>query len=291
MAVEMIDNQIGDILDEAGPDASPFPSQADYEKFRETGEMPKREAVEGEKGEAKADGAKADGKAVDGDKPEPEAKADGDDAEAEKAEHKKRGGFQRKIEKLQAEIEALKAGSQTKQPAPIDPSKPTLDKFESIEAYTEALTDWKLAKAEGDRAAKAEATRVAANWEKSVEAGRAKHKDFDDIIESEVPITQTMRDALLESEAGGELAYWLGRNPDEAARIGRLSPIAQVRELAKQEAKLAAEEPPAKPQPRATKAPEPLATVGARAASSTNGYRPDMTIREYEQWRESGGVR
>ncbi len=50
--------------------------------------------------------------------------------------------------------------------------------------------------------------------------------------------SETMADAIQDSDAGPALAYHLARNPDEAARIAALSPLGQVRALGRIEAGL-----------------------------------------------------
>ena len=52
-----------------------------------------------------------------------------------------------------------------------------------------------------------------------------------------------MREAIGESELGDDVAYWLGKNPAEAARIAQLSERQMVRELTKLEGKLTAPKP------------------------------------------------
>lgn len=260
-------------------------SQEAYEQWRATGKLP--ETVEPAKDAPAEEQEKVEAKVEEFDDAE---KKDGEtEDEADERKHKRRGGFQRKIEQLKAEIEALKANGATKpaeQQSAKPEGKPTLDQFDSVEAFTEALTDWKLEQAERARAEKEAAAKATTEWQKKLDAARGRYKDFDSVVESEVTLTPFMRDALLESEAGGDLAYWLGSNPDEAERIAGLSPIAQVRELTKIEAKLAVSEPSAKPQPRVTKAPEPIKPVGGNAPA-LNGFRETMTQAEYESWRAS----
>lgn len=269
-----------------------FETQEAYEQWRATGKTPEvsenstpNENSPGEKSpelvESKDDEHQSAEKSGE--------KSDDGDEEAGEQKHKRRGGFQRKIERLEAEIAALKSGqppSPEAKAAPKVDGKPTLDQFDSVEAFTEALTDWKLEQHTKAQAAKQAEAQTATEWQKKLDAARGKYKNFDSVVESEVTLTPYMRDALLESEAGGDLAYWLGSNPDEAERIAGLSPIAQVKALALIESKLAVSEQPAKPQPRVTKAPEPIKPVGGNAPA-LNGFRETMTQAEYESWRAS----
>jgi len=269
------------------------PAGASTEPVKDTVTAGPIEAEQGEQPEAKAAGADT------GD----------DDGESEHA--KKKGGFQRRIDKLSAEkrdleakLAALTAGKPTEKAA--EPSKadagdgkPQLEKFESYEDYVEALTEWKLERREAAKAeqAKAEAAKqqqaeLAKSWQARQDAVRAKYDDYDEVVGQEISITRVMEQALLESDHGAELAYWLGSNPKEAERIAKLGPVAAIKALAKIEDSLSggSAEPPAKPKPRASSAPEPISPLGARGSVATKD--PDkMTFQEYKAWREAGGGR
>jgi hypothetical protein len=94
---------------------------------------------------------------------------------------------------------------------------------------------------------------------------RDKYEDFDQVAYNpRLPITDAMAQTIQTSEIGPEIAYFLGSNPKEADRISRLTPFVQAKEIGKIEAKLAAN-PPIK---TTTKAPEPIAPVGARSSSA-----------------------
>jgi hypothetical protein len=70
-------------------------------------------------------------------------------------------------------------------------------------------------------------------------------------------IPHAAQDAIMESEAGPEIAYHLAKNPAEARRLAAMSPLSQAREIGRLEAKLTS--PP--PLKTATNAPEPTPTV------------------------------
>lgn len=239
--------------------------------------------------------------------PEPAPDSEpGDEQEQPEAHAKGKGGFQRRIDKLtarNAELERRLAGTPAAQPEPVTPTpaapagEPRIDDFDSYDAYVAALTDWKVnmrfkARDEAEATAKAKAAADAAvqAFQQKADAARAKYEDFDDVVGDAPPITAVMRDALLESEHGADVMYHLGQNPAEITRISQLSPVAQVRELTRLEAKLA---PPPAPEakPKAiTKAPEPIRPVGTSAAPNPT-FKADMSFDEYRRWRESGGGR
>jgi len=224
---------------------------------------------------------------------EPKAEGEGED------KPKRPGGFQRRIYNLERENEALKAKlagnagtPQAEQAEPVAPptDKPKIEDYDSLEAYTEAVTDWKYTQREQEREAKQAHKAVLDTWEGRKQAARGKYADFDEALATDVPINPAMESVLLNSEAGAEIAYWLGSNPKESERIARMGPIDATREMLRLESKLSvapAKEAPKEPVKRASAAPEPIKPVGGRATVETD---PDkMSFAEYKQWRANGG--
>ena len=100
-------------------------------------------------------------------------------------------------------------------------------------------------------------------------AGSEKYEDFEEVVTSDnLKITPIMRDAIFElddQETQAEVTYYLGMNPKEAQRIAKLTPIRQIAEVGKLEAKLASKPTPTK---RPSAAPAPIAPVGGSSANS-----------------------
>lgn len=160
--------------------------------------------------------------------------------------------------------------------APAAPAgKPAPENFQTTEAYLEALTDWKAKQIVSEqltdweqkqREARARnaAQAAQAEYQRREDAARDKHEDFDDVVYNPaLPITDHMAFAIQHSEVGPELAYHLGSHPDETARIARLHPLAQAKELGKLEAKLASAPAPATPA-KPSAAPAPIAPIGGK---------------------------
>lgn len=118
------------------------------------------------------------------------------------------------------------------------------------------------------------------NFRTQMEQAQAEYEDFEEVaLNPDVTITAPMAEVIASSEIGAKLAYHLGKNPTEALRIARMSPIAAARELGKIEAKLTAAAPTA-----LSKAPAPIAPVGGKAKASEN---PDnMSMEDWVKWRE-----
>ncbi len=153
--------------------------------------------------------------------------------------------------------------------------KPAPENFKTTEEYIEAVADWKAdqkftekfeerEQRQREERAREHQRSLAAEHQKREEVARDKYDDFDDVVyDADLPISQHMALAIQLSEVGPELAYHLGKNPKEAARIAQLHPLAQARELGKLEAKVASAEPPAKP----STAPDPIKPLASKGTA------------------------
>lgn len=203
---------------------------------------------------------------------------------------------QRKIERYaRAEAERdqlreqLNRQSQPQSPSPSGEPKP--EQFKTYEEYIDKLTEYKVERKLAGIAEKSEQTRreqAQQEYESRVRDSLTKtadkYDDFEEVVTNpSLPITHVMRDALGESEIGGEIAYYLGRNPKEAAEIAKLSNVAQVKAIDRLEAKL-------KAPPQVTKAPEPAETVG-KGRTKTEPDLSKMSVSEYAEYRRKNGAR
>jgi predicted outer membrane protein len=74
-----------------------------------------------------------------------------------------------------------------------------------------------------------------------IKAGKEKYPDFEQVVGSQhVPITEVMMTTMMAIDGGHEIAYSLGMNPAEAARIARMPPSSQAREIGKLAREIAA---------------------------------------------------
>lgn len=241
--------------------------------------------------------------------PEPKKKAD--------------GGFQRRINRLTAdyrEAQAKAAAAEARareleakltrpEPSADDARAPRLEDFRSYEEYERADRAFVAEKATRDaekRFRAAEAEREAKATQEA-EARRAKeatdrftkaaediaeyYEDFEEVMDdmwrNRVPVISQNRAVadylFLEADRGPQLAYHLATNQADADRIGKLSPLAQVKELVKLEASLP------KPNAPATKAPPPPRNVGGRGGAEFDINKSSMTTEErIAHWRKQG---
>jgi hypothetical protein len=194
---------------------------------------------------------------------------------------------------------AARLQTQTTAPNADDPRPPRLEDFRSYEEYERADREFVAQKATRDaekrfKAEQARAEREAfeseerrraldarKRFETNAEAVAESYEDFaevmDDMWRDRIPVI-SRNPAIAayiveESDRGPEVAYHLANNKDVADRIGRLSPLGQVKELVKLEASLP------KPNAPATNAPPPPRNVGSRGGPDTKDPAK-MTIDE-----------
>ena len=220
-----------------------------------------------------------------------EDEAPSTDPEGEKPEEvtpeqeAKRAGrrFERKLDKAyrqraeaQAKAELLERQlAEARQAAtpPKAPGEPTLEQFDyDPEKYAAAKADFAKKNAAQEITAKqrqeamqAETQRLQSEWETKVEAGMDKYDDWETVVGELQPNTP-FSVAIMESDP--DVAHYLGKNAKEAERIAKLPVRAQIREIAKLEAKLLAE--PAKPK-APSKAPAPITPLTGTTPATVEG--------------------
>lgn len=178
----------------------------------------------------------------------------------------------------------------TKQPEPAvarQEGPPREDQFESFEDFEQARIDYaveqRLRQAE---AAKAQQAVLQTYEERAARLKEAK-PDYDSVVNNPaLRITPMMADVIRESDVGPEVAYHLGTNPQEAARIASLPHHRQAVELGKLEVKLSApaQAPKAPNRNPPPPPPQPVAGLSAGLTKDPN----DMTMAEYAAARKAG---
>ncbi len=142
---------------------------------------------------------------------------------------------------------------------------PSLDQFESVDEYAEALATRKAEELLAKREAERQKMDMLEAYQDREEEARSKYEDFEQVAYNpKLPITSVMAETIQASDIGPDLAYYLGTNPKEADRISRLSPFLQAKEIGKIEAKISAE-PVLK---KTTSAPPPIAPISGRGTGS-----------------------
>lgn len=174
----------------------------------------------------------------------------------------------RDAERRAEALERLVTGQSTPDSPQVGADRPKPDDFSTYDDYIDALTDWKVEqkfqRTSSETAQKANADIRAVNWESRVESARTSIPDYDTVVgSSELPVAQHVADALMESERGPELAYYMATHPTFADQLNRMSPVKAAVELGKLETSLTA--PPVK---AASKAPPPATPIKTTASSA-----------------------
>jgi hypothetical protein len=203
----------------------------------------------------------------------------------EEAKPKKKGGFQRKLEAKDKEIEDLRAQLAAKPaeaagkgaPAPepqFDKAKPKMDDFDSIEDFTEALTDWKAEEREFKKEQQARIaerqkseTQLIDRWNSGKREYSKSHADYDQAMKaaSDIKVSPAHQRILLESENGPELAYALAKDREKLTKFAALAPLQAALFIGKLEASIA--KAPATTTKARSSAPAPINPVNSRSAS------------------------
>lgn len=186
---------------------------------------------------------------------------------------------------------------------------PDINKYTDYTLYQRDLVRGEIRKAQEEQAAEAarrqtlqaESTKLE-TWKARVKTVAASKPDFEVVaLDPSLEVSNVMRDAILDAENGPDILYHLGSHPDEAARISKLSTVAQIREVGKLEASLLREEAGSTsavvdeqaPQKTAiSKAPAPIPRPNG-SASKPNPVKnlEGMSQAEYRELRESGRLR
>jgi hypothetical protein len=215
------------------------------------------------------------------------AKRNEAEAKAEAAE--------RKAAELEARIQAMQA-----QAKPLEEdARPVRSAYATDDDYIDAVADWKAKRAIAEREkaqaqarAEAEQAEIASQWSKRQEQVMKDLPDYADVIgKSEISVPNHIHQAILESEQGPQIAYYLALHPDEAKKLALMKPVAGIKRIAALERDLAEieeeEKTPEKAPPvQKSKAPAPIETiksVPSSTGSSSNSYEEYKRRREAEK--------
>ena len=217
---------------------------------------------------------------------------------------KKKGGFQKKIVKLEQEKEywrqeALRAQTNAK---PTEPAKPIMDTstrpkasdFATHDEYLESLVDWKAdqkiaainSKRQQDEAKNQVQTKFQTHNAR-VESFKETHEDFDETMENvnTIPMSLAVQESILDSDHGPEMMYALASDPKEFKRICSLPPLQAAREMGKLETKFI-KPTSASSDPKTTRAPKPVTPVRTRGASVPKDLSdPNLPYEEFKRLR------
>lgn len=269
---------------------------AEFEKWRETGEVPAPEppAAPPEKAGEPETAPATEPEVQQEGEPEGEQVPEGVQKRIDKAVRKQREA-ERRAEAAETELQRLRT-PETKpaeKPAPAE-GKPKVSDFADYDEYVEALAEWKTdqrlaadkSKEQTAKAAESHRNAAAAFGERVKEAAKKpEYANIYDVLDSDVAVSAAMHEAILESPLGAELAYYLGKHPEEAAHIATMTVVGAGRALGKIEASLT--KPPETPKPKASAAPLPMKPVGGKSGKPVSLTDPDVDYADWERKREA----
>jgi len=207
-------------------------------------------------------------------------------------------------EALEARLKDLEAKVSPQKSEEPDP-KPDPSQFNDAIEYAEALAEWTADKkmrerdqAELARRAQEEQSRMRQKFQERLETAKQEMPDYEEMIaSSDVSVSQPVTDAIIESDVGPQILYYLAENPDFARGLAEKSITSQLRAIGRLEAKFEKSEPPSKPAPVAKKsnAPAPINPLKAGGNPADTGLDSNREFHgTYAQWkaaRAAGKIR
>jgi hypothetical protein len=189
---------------------------------------------------------------------------------------------------LKAYSEKLEAMQQKPVEKPVvDSGKPTIAQFgDDVEAYVEAVADWKLQQRDNEykqRNAEQQQAQIRSKAD-NLYAEAEKLPGFD-VVAFEASLTPSIAGAVIESDIAPKLMAYISENPDEMKRIATLSPARQAVEIGKLEATLSVAK-----QTKVSSAPAPIKPVGGRSGMSSKPLG-EMNIEELRAYEKTRGAR
>lgn len=203
--------------------------------------------------------------------------------------------------------DATSVEQQAADPEPVRPSRTEFPDQEAYDIALDAYVDQKAAwVAKREVQAATEATRREAEQRVIEEQQRVqreayqarvakvteRYPDFSEVANTpDVQVSMHMAHAIITSEHGPELQYYLGKNPAEAARIMQLAPPLQLMEMGFLANKLASEKAPAAapaaaPKPPVSAAPKPIKPISG-GTESVSKDPESMPMDEYAAMRKA----
>ena len=226
------------------------------------------------------------------------------DAKLAKQHSRAERRYTKQLGELRAEIQELREAQKGRGEKPDagreDAKEPKRNDFDSYEEYIEARADYRAGqriakelaalneKAEAEstsRTQKDEQARLVALADRRIEAGRKEFPDFDAVMqdafdEGLIEQGSELYIGIIESDVGHRIAVHLAKNPEEAARINKLSPRGVHRELGKLEDRLA------KPQKERAATIEPVNGSG-RPSRMNDPLREDISMDDFVRLRNA----
>jgi chromosome segregation ATPase len=208
-------------------------------------------------------------------------------------------------ESLEARLKELEArvNPPAQQPDDALGEEPQPEQFSDMYEYAKALAEYTADKKLMERDNEEKARKAAAEqeakfktWADRVNAAKNELPDFEDMVQSsDVRVSDPVRDAIIESENGPQILYYLAENAEFAKKLADMSVVSAVREIGKIEArfeKAKASEPQVKPVVGKSKAPAPISPLRGAVSTVDAGLDADGNFHgTYQQWKAARQAR
>ena len=209
-------------------------------------------------------------------------------------------------EAVEARLRDLEAKASPQKSDEPDP-KPNPAQFNDALEYAEALAEWTTDRrmrerdqAELARKAQEEQSRMRQEFQKRLDVAKQGMPDYEEMIaSSDVSVSQPVTDAIIESDVGPQVLYYLAENPDFTRALAEKSITAQLRAIGRLEAKFekteAAKPSVKEPVAKRSNAPAPINPLRAASNASDITLDADRAFHgTYQQWksaRSAGKIR
>jgi hypothetical protein len=158
--------------------------------------------------------------------------------------------------------------------------------YRAPEDYTRAVAEHAVREVGADMLARqaGQAQEMAARatqdaWVEATADFRQKVPDFEIVAHNpNLTVTPVMADAIRESSRGAEIAYYLGKNPAEAAQIAGLPPVSQATAIVRLESRIGGSTS------SVSRAPQPIGTLSGRSGGAGKPLE-DMDFEDYRRAR------
>lgn len=210
-------------------------------------------------------------------------------------ERQERQAAQARADKLERELEELKVNKHQQQTKTTPTGAPDPEQYPAGKYdpdYLDALTDYKVnlrfkeqEQASREReTAKETAKRIETLEAKAIEA----HDDFSEarteFLNHSLAQVPAFMELLMDSDNPAELAYFLGKNPDELDKLGDMTPSQASRYIGRLEAKIT-ETPTPEPGKRTVSgAPKPIEPLKGAGKTVVEKDPDKMTMDEFVAW-------
>lgn len=191
-----------------------------------------------------------------------------------------RNGYEKRIAKLtrrakdaEAELARVRGTKreEPKTPPKTPEGKPKLADFDNYEDWIEALTDYKADERVKKSKAEESRDREESEFLKRFNAGRKAFKDWDNVVDDDVEITNHMQSAIKSSDFPADIVYYLGKHPQEAEKIADLPAAKQALAIGKIEARIEARKAGDKGKTTSS-APDPITPTKTKGKAITRDY-------------------